>query len=105
MTDFGQGLALSGIGILVTFCALGILILLILVLRWLFPARKVDQAGFVSGFETDHREALKEQAAAAAVAALLEQDSGTRKSSLGSILEDPPGNWWRRGQGQARGKE
>jgi hypothetical protein len=97
VNELGQGLTLSGIGILVTFSALGILILLISLLKRLFPAKKVDQAGFVSGFAIDNREILKEQAAAAAVAALLDQRKGLRRSSLGSLLEDPVGNWWKRG--------
>ncbi len=42
MTEIGQGLTLSGIGILITFSALGILILLILVLKTLFPVKEVD---------------------------------------------------------------
>lgn len=91
-----EGLRLSGMGILITFAALGSLVLLILLLKRIFPARRVDEVGFVSGFELDDREKLKEQAAAAAVAALLDQQRGRRRSSLGSLLEEPVGNWWRK---------
>ena len=105
MSDFGQGLLLSGIGILVTFSALGSLILLILLLKVLFPAKKVDEAGFVSGYEIDQREVLKEQAAAAAVAALLDQFKGVKRSSLGALLEEKPGNWWQQGVDRVQGKE
>ncbi len=39
MNELGQGLTLSGIGILITFIALGVLIGLILLLKALFPVR------------------------------------------------------------------
>jgi len=42
LSELGQGLSLSGIGILITFSALGILILLILVLKALFPVKGDD---------------------------------------------------------------
>ena len=105
MSDFGLGLSLSGIGILVTFSALGILILLILLLKLIFPFRKADQAGAGSSKDRDVRETLKEQAAAVAVAALLDQQKGARKSSLGALLEEPMDNWWKRGVDRVKGKE
>jgi hypothetical protein len=105
LSEFGLGLSLSGIGILVTFSALGILILLIMLLKWVFPFRKADQAGAGSGKDLDIRESLKEQAAAVAVAALLDQHKGARKSSLGALLEEPVDNWWKRGVDRVQGKE
>jgi len=105
LNELGQGLALSGIGILVTFSALGILILLILSLKLLFPARRSEIDGIKSRFNINDRESLKEQAAAVAVAALLDQQFGSRKSSLGSVLEDPIGNWWQRGIERSHKKE
>ena len=95
MNEIGQGLLLSGIGILITFSALGILIILILTLKVFFPQKHSEIEGY--RFKIDDRESLKEQAAAVAVAALLDQQKGSRKSSLGSVLEDPTGNWWQRG--------
>jgi hypothetical protein len=105
LSEISQGLSLSGIGILVTFSALGILVLLILLLKLVFPARGVDHSGSISGKEIDPREALKEQAAAVAVAALLDQDKGARKSSLGALLEEGRSNWWKRGVDRGQGKE
>ena len=101
----GEGITLSLIGILVTFSALGVLILLILLLKTFFPAQKTDASGKITGFEVDERELLKEQAAAVAVSVLLDQLSGTRKSRLGSTLEEPVGNWWRKGIDRTHGKE
>ncbi len=105
MNELGQGLTLSGIGILITFSALGILILLILVLKVFFPAKQaeLDQSG--PRFKIDDRESLKEQAAAVAVAALLDRNQESRMSQLGSLLEDPVGNWWQRGIDRNHQKE
>ena len=110
MNELGQGLSLSGIGILITFSALGILILLILILKALFP---VKDDGLVvshkegtptSGTDPD-REELRKKAAAAGVAVLLSKRSNSRKGGLGSELEKPVGKWWQRGLDQIHGKE
>ena len=105
MSEITQGLLLSGIGILVTFSALGILVLLILLLKTIFPTRSNDRSGSMSSKEVDPREALKEQAAAVAVAALLDQEKGARKGNLGALLEEPNSNWWKRGVDRIHGKE
>ncbi len=105
MNEIGQGIALSGIGILVTFSALGILIILILLLRLFFPANQAEIDGYSSRYKINDRESLKEQAAAVAVAALLDQKKGFRKSKLGSVLEEPMGNWWQRGIEKGHKKE
>ena len=105
MNELGQGLTLSGIGILVTFSALGILILLILLLKLFFPPKQSEVAGYSSRYKINDRESLKEQAAAAAVAALLDRKMESRKSSLGSVLEDPIGNWWHKAIGRSHTKE
>jgi hypothetical protein len=94
MTQLGQGLYLSGIGILITFSALGILILVIFMLKLIFPEGAALQDSADNGESKDpKREALRKQAAAAGVAALL-MHSGKTSSGLGKLLESPPGNWW-----------
>ena len=105
MNEFGQGLNLSGIGILVTFSALGILIILIYLLKVIFPAKQNEIDAYPSRFKIHDRESLKEQAAAVAVAALLDRERESRKSSLGSVLEDPIGNWWQKRTGRNHAKE
>ena len=105
MNEIGQGITLSGIGILVTFSALGILIILILLLKLFFPADQSEIDGYSSRFKINDRDSLKEQAAAVAVAALLDQEGGSRKSNLGSVLEEPMGNWWKRGIERGHKKE
>jgi len=110
LSEFGQGLTLSGIGILITFSALGILILLILILKALFPERGDDvvevrpDETLSTGIDQD-RDELKMKAAAAGVAVLLRKRSFTRKGGLGNELEKPVSKWWQRGLDQIHGKE
>ena len=110
MSEFGQGLSLSGIGILITFSALGILILLILILKALFPTRgdghEVSRPAEIPPTATDlDREELRKKAAAAGVVVLLSNRSIARKSRLGSELEKPVGKWWQRGLDRIHDKE
>ena len=105
MSEFTQGLALSGIGILITFSALVILILLILSLKALFPENTLR--GRIDSQQSDpdqERERLKETAAAVGVASLM-KSKGFGKGSLGSLLEKPVGKWWAVNQDRNRGKE
>ena len=105
MSDFTQGLALSGIGILITFSALGILILLIISLKALFPENMENEGIDSRQSEPDlDRERLKETAAAVGVATLM-KSKGFGKGSLGSLLEKPVGKWWTVNQDRNRGKE
>jgi len=110
LNEIGQGLSLSGIGILITFSALGILILLILLLKALFPERGDDldisppDETPPTGIDPD-REVLKKKAAAAGVAVLLRKRSFSRKSGLGSELEKPVNQWWQSGLDRIQGKE
>jgi hypothetical protein len=110
LSEFGQGLSLSGIGILITFSALGILILLILILKALFPAKENDleisRSEKSPVFQDDpSREELRKKAAAAGVAVLLRNRSNSGKGGLGSELEKPVNAWWQRGLGRIQGKE
>lgn len=82
--DFYIGLQISLAGLLVTFMALGLLILLIRLLVWLFPVR-------VRAKGADEEERLREESAVALAVAvsLLENDDGPadRDPSLGKLLE------------------
>lgn len=110
MNELGQGLALSGIGILITFSALGILILLIVILKTLFPERSEDvevshpDVTMLSEIDSD-REGLMKKAAAVGVAVLLKKSVFSRTGGLGSELEKPVGQWWKRGLDRIQGKE
>jgi len=90
LNEIGQGLVLSGIGIVITFSALGILILIIILLKKMFPVVGAalnhdysDSTG--EGKDQSDQDRLRTVAAAAAAAAA---------SGLGEVLETPPGNWW-----------
>ena len=110
MNELGQGLTLSGLGILITFSALGILIGLILLLKWLFPAKKqgprsAQVSPEISATQPRDREELHKLAAAVGVATLLQAASGSAKGNLGKLLEEPVGEWWKKGLDRVHGKE
>jgi len=99
LNEIGQGLVLSGIGILITFSALGVLILIILLLKRIFPVARAagisDPSKFTAGSEDQlDMERLKTVAAAAAAAAITLQKRKNSARGLGELLETPPGNWW-----------
>jgi len=99
LNEIGQGLVLSGIGIVITFLALGILILVILLLKRMFPvagaALDYDSSEFLDRSEDQSdRERLKTVAAAAAAGAITLQKRKDPARGLGEVLETPPGNWW-----------
>jgi Na+-transporting methylmalonyl-CoA/oxaloacetate decarboxylase gamma subunit len=99
LNEIGQGLVLSGIGIVITFSALGILILIILLLKRMFPVRGAAETPDYSdstgeGKDQSDRERLKTVAAAAAAGAISLQKRKNQARGLGEVLETPPGNWW-----------
>jgi len=111
VTEFGQGLILSGIGLLITFAALGILILVIIALKSLFPSPvsaedelSPDNQKAPDMKDNQDREKLRKQAAAAAAAAVLARGRFF-KDDLGKILESPRGSWWDKSLDQVHRKE
>jgi len=97
VTLIQQGLLISLLGLLLTFLALGILILTIIILQRLFspapassPTEEPDDPG-LSGGEG-------ELAAVIAAALLLLRTQDRHSAALGSTLEHGPGRWWQRGQ-------
>ena len=108
MTDMEQGFILSGMGIVITFSALGLLILLILLLRTIFPAGEIPPDSLQQkkslGQESD-REDKRRKAAAAAVAVFATKLKSENNSDLGKTLESPPGNWWKRALERNQSKE
>jgi hypothetical protein len=107
---FSQGLALSGIGILITFSSIGLLILIILGLKSIFPGevRKKESPTLdpsQTSEELSVRERMRKAAAAAAVVELFQQKRESQSSTLGKTLERPPGNWWRNALNRNQSKE
>lgn len=110
MNDLGQGLLLSLFGILITFSALGILILVIVLLKTLFkfhPSAGISIAEDIEmiGKDQHAREDLHRKAAAAAVSALFLRSKITDGSGLGKVLESPPSNWWNKALDRVQFKE
>ena len=110
MSELGQGLTISGVGILITFSALGILIGLILLLKALFPfqgKRNTDQKGSGDSATAPNqaRENLRKQAAAVGVGVLIKKMDRSDPGSLGALLEDPAASWWRKGLYRVHRKE
>ena len=110
MSELGQGLSLSGVGILITFSALGILIGLILLLKALFPVK--EGSTWIEEIEVEsssvpslEREEILKQAAAAGVSVLVERMRRSSGGNLGKLLEDPVAGWWRKGIDRIHGKE
>ncbi len=109
MNELGQGLTLSGVGILITFSALGVLIGLIALLKVLFPENQkgLSRSGrFTVSPPPDlhEQEELRRRAAVAGVALLIERKGQSGQVSLGKLLEDPVTSWWQRGVDRVQGK-
>ena len=93
MENLAQGLNISILGIIFTFSALGTLVLVIVLLKWIFQR----QAEFpADDYLTQEKQ--RELAAALAVAVQLAEDETKHNRSLGQLLEVPHGRWWRRQQ-------
>ena len=106
MNIIGQGLTLSGIGIIITFSALGLLILVIWLLKKLFPADQPGQEVYPSREKhpPSDRERQRKIAAASA-AALIMREKSEQNMNLGKVLETPPGEWWKRALDRIQSKE
>lgn len=110
MSELGQGLTLSWVGILITFSALGILIGLILLLKVFFPPQEERSTAGGAVVESpslpsQEREKLLRQAAAVGVGVLIQRMHRSTQGNLGKILEEPVGGWWRKGVDRVQGKE
>lgn len=91
MDLFTQGLWLSVLGISVTFGALGLLIGVIALLKWLFPARRVEPRPAAAA---EHEAAENERRVAILAALWVYQHSRgdlPLDPNLGQRLQSPPG--------------
>jgi Na+-transporting methylmalonyl-CoA/oxaloacetate decarboxylase gamma subunit len=97
MEAINLGLQLSLYGIVITFLALGLLILVISLLQVLFPAKAQEQATTAVSADSplaDEAEDPNTQLAVLAAAWWYWQKK--RSSSLGEQLEKGPGKRWRK---------
>ena len=95
MEAFSTGLQLSLYGIVITFLALGLLILVITLLQVFFPApQKEEETTPVSAESVPESKDSKHRVVALAAAWWYWQNK--RSSDLGKQLETGPGKRWRK---------
>ena len=96
-----QGLSISIVGLLITFTALGLFVLIMIVLQKIFPP-KLQKEGEKNGPEQvikidsqhDTFHADNDQAVIAAISAAISYVQAKEKSNLGAILTGGHGRWW-----------
>lgn len=95
--DFLQGLTVSVLGILITFIALGVFILIMIVLQRLFPYREEEQAE-VAQIETsqpaEETAVSQEGEIVAAIAAAVAYLRLRANPQLGNAFQEGRGRWW-----------
>jgi len=89
---------LSLAGILITFLYFGLLILVMVLLREIFKVPSQDKKP--DKLNTD-QDIDRMKAAGIAVVVAIKKSKKQSGASLGEVLENPPGRWWR----DARNKE
>lgn len=98
MSSILEGLRLSLAGILITFLYFGLLILVMVLLREIFKVPSQDKKP--DKLNTD-QDIDRMKAAGIAVVVAIKKAKKQSGASLGEVLENPPGRWWR----DARNKE
>jgi len=101
-----QGLSISLMGLALTFAALALFILCMVMLQRLFrpkPPASASPAADKTPRATEPSRGLEEPEIAAAVVVALSQLRSLEicRSGLGDALEDGRGRWWARGQAAA----
>jgi sodium pump decarboxylase gamma subunit len=93
-----QGLEVSVLGLFITFTALGVFILIMIVLQRLFPpAAEEPEAEDEGSAAIEVNEAGEQEAVVAAITAALSYFRSRRQigpSNLGSSLREGRGGWW-----------
>lgn len=103
MSEFNQGLIISIVGLLITFTALGVFILVMVVLKKLFPFKEQkNEKGEAEDEETYEDETTlslaentssEEEEIAAAIGAITILRS-QQSNQLGATLLEGPGRYW-----------
>ena len=109
MNELVEGLEVSVLGILITFTALGVFILIMIVLQRLFPSAETDPSAKTQSemgeqplVEVQIEETGEDAAVVAAIAAALSYLRARSQSSLGSSLQEGRGGWWSSRKMEAR---
>jgi sodium pump decarboxylase gamma subunit len=100
LNNLVQGLEVSVLGILITFFALGVFIIIMIVLQRLFPAGSGESNGIEQDQELEAVAPLEvevsseDDAVVAAIAAAISFLRAHNESSLGGSLEEGRSGWW-----------
>ena len=92
MSSLLEGLRLSLAGKLITFLYFGLLILVMVLLREIFKVPSQDKKP--DKLNTD-QDIDRMKAAGIAVVVAIKKSKKQSGASLGEVLENPPGRWWR----------
>ena len=92
-----QGLSISLVGLLITFFALGVFIILMVILKRIFPAKpkaedEEEQGEPVIRIDLDQPD--ENEAVVAAIAAAVSYFQAESRPLLGANLETGHGRWW-----------
>lgn len=99
LLELGINIFLIGMGVL--FAALGLLMLIIYLLGWIFKDRSAEvpaEPGRTADIHDHDEDQLEELAVALAVGVSLLDVPGDDYPGLGLELERPPGRWWNVGR-------
>lgn len=97
MTPFSQGLEVSLLGLGITFLALGVFILIMVVLQKFFPGKEEaaeEQPAEEAVVAVEIADASEEGAIIAAIAAAVAYARRSGRGRLGETLAQARGNWW-----------
>ncbi len=99
MDPIVQGLEITILGLTVTFTALGVFILVMMLLKRIFRVKieeieTTTEEVAVSGNASDYVTADDDSELIAVIAAAVSYVRGKTLSSLGSTLENGKGSWW-----------
>ena len=94
LSPLEQGLLLSLLGFALTFAALALLVLTVVVLRRIFDAPAPSANDFARDGDQTAADDLSEIAAAVAAAVVILRAREQAASTLGQGLEADPGRWW-----------
>lgn len=109
MDPIVQGLQVSLLGLLITFLALGVFILIMVGLQRLFPPTAEELAGEMSEeaeetpvVEVETADESEEGAVVAAIAAALNYYRASGRGQLGGSLVEGRSGWWNSRRAEAR---
>lgn len=97
-----QGLAISGLGLMITFSSLGLFILIMVGLKKVFPYKEEKETGesddgnevLVSHAAVEKTDGEDDLAVAAAIGVAIAHTLSRSQSKLGNNLEAGRGSWW-----------